>query len=32
MYLDEIALITTSLVLLVGVAFLIYGTRWTKKV
>jgi membrane protein DedA with SNARE-associated domain len=32
MYLDEIALITTSLVLLAGVAFLVYGTRWTKKV
>lgn len=31
-YLDEIALLTTSLVLLAGVAFFVYGTRWTKKV
>jgi hypothetical protein len=32
MYLDEIARITISLVLLAGVAFFVYGTRWTKKV
>ena len=31
-YLDDIALITISLVFLVGCAFFFYGARWTKKV